>query len=453
MKREKQNGYLTVYLALVLAVMLSLYLALIEGVRSNAIRLEAECVTDIGLNSVMAEYHRELLNRYNLFAVDSSYGTARAGSSNVEVWYTMPNTLRAMIEGMRFAEHFNGAADTRVFLYGDGSAKAVYCGVTEDGRASAEYFPDLYEIQIGSGNAAITGMIKYYDRLMSYQSDGGAYATRYETTTLADGTVIPGFLTVSINREIGNDAMGQVRLVKNVPRTICGGNLYDWVMVNYGTRDERNAKLISHRIQRSLQQAQPERIYCFDDDTRQEYYLFLNDAEGTALVHNYLADVWYCYTGLPVVCADRCGESLFFGFSDGRLVEFDERYPNDGGTAIDAFFASGHMAFHRDFRRKYSALTWVSVKPTANANLEVSARSDRRTDHAEKSVTMSLSTFRNCDFGRWSFLTSRSPQMERLRLKVKRFVYYQLILKSHYRASDATVLGVDIRVRYAGYAK
>ena len=84
MKREKQNGYLTVYLALVLAVMLSLYLALIEGVRSNAIRLEAECVTDIGLNSVMAEYHRELLNRYNFFAVDSSYGTARAGSSNVE---------------------------------------------------------------------------------------------------------------------------------------------------------------------------------------------------------------------------------------------------------------------------------------------------------------------------------------------------------------------------------
>ena len=84
MKREKENGYLTVYLALVLTIMLSLYLVLIEGVRSNAIRLEAECVADIGLNSVLAEYHRELLNRYNLFAVDSSYGTAHAGSSNVE---------------------------------------------------------------------------------------------------------------------------------------------------------------------------------------------------------------------------------------------------------------------------------------------------------------------------------------------------------------------------------
>jgi len=45
-----------------------------------------------------------------------------AGSNNVEVWYTMPNTLRALVEGMRYAEQFNGAADTRVFLYGDGSA-------------------------------------------------------------------------------------------------------------------------------------------------------------------------------------------------------------------------------------------------------------------------------------------------------------------------------------------
>ncbi len=87
MKLQKENyieGYLTVYLALVMTVVLSLYLALIEGVRSNAVRLEAECVTDIGLNSVLAEYHRELYRQYNLFAIDTSYGTFRAGSKNLE---------------------------------------------------------------------------------------------------------------------------------------------------------------------------------------------------------------------------------------------------------------------------------------------------------------------------------------------------------------------------------
>lgn len=77
-------GYLTVYLALIMTILLSLYLALIEGARSNAIRLEAEIITDIGMNSVLAEYHRELYRQYNLFAIDTSYGTAQAGRSNVE---------------------------------------------------------------------------------------------------------------------------------------------------------------------------------------------------------------------------------------------------------------------------------------------------------------------------------------------------------------------------------
>ena len=52
------KSYLTVYLTLTLTLILSLCLALIEGVRQNAIFLEAECVTDIGLNSIFAEYHR-----------------------------------------------------------------------------------------------------------------------------------------------------------------------------------------------------------------------------------------------------------------------------------------------------------------------------------------------------------------------------------------------------------
>ncbi len=70
----RTGAYLTVYLTLSMTVVLSLCLALIEGTRQNAVFLEAECVTDVGLNSVLAEYHRELLAQYNLFAVDSSYG-------------------------------------------------------------------------------------------------------------------------------------------------------------------------------------------------------------------------------------------------------------------------------------------------------------------------------------------------------------------------------------------
>lgn len=376
-----------------------------------------------------------------------------AGNNNVEVWYTVRNTQRAVVEGMRFAEQFNGAADTRVFLYGDGSAKAIYCGITEEGTPSAEYFPDLYEILIGSENAPVTGMIKYYDRLMSYKSDGGAYATKYEITELADGSVIPGFKTVSINREIGNEAMGQVRLVENVPRTLYAGQIYDWVMVNYATRDERNAQNIGQRVQLTMGKADMERVFCFDDDSRQEYYIFLNDQAGTALIHHYGIDVWYRYTALPVVCGIRGEDGVYFGLSDGRVVRFGEDYLNDDGREIDAFCASGHMAFDRDHNKKYSAMTWVSVKPTANAALEAAVRCDRETKEQAKTACMGLSTFQSGDFSLWSFLTGRSPKIQRLKLKMKRFVYYQLILRSRCRASDATVLAVDIQVQYGGRAK
>lgn len=91
--REPQNAYLTVCMALCLGVILSLYLVLMEGVRRNGARMEAECVAEIGLQSIMAEYHRELMRQYNLFAIDMSYGTARCSRALTE------EHLRGYLEG------------------------------------------------------------------------------------------------------------------------------------------------------------------------------------------------------------------------------------------------------------------------------------------------------------------------------------------------------------------
>lgn len=82
--KRKENAYLTVYLALCITLILSLCLTLIEGVRRNGARLEAEIAGETSLQSIMAEYHRELFYQYNLFAVDSSYGTELPGRANTE---------------------------------------------------------------------------------------------------------------------------------------------------------------------------------------------------------------------------------------------------------------------------------------------------------------------------------------------------------------------------------
>jgi len=92
--RKQIPAYMTVYLALTLGVLVTLWMALMEGARLGAIQLKTLCLADACTDSVLAEYHRELFKRYNLLAVDSAYGTGNIGRTNVEgrlVYYLSMN--------------------------------------------------------------------------------------------------------------------------------------------------------------------------------------------------------------------------------------------------------------------------------------------------------------------------------------------------------------------------
>lgn len=90
-----RKGYMSVYLALTLTAILALVLSVIEGARISAIRMKSECVCDIGMNSVLAEYHREMLEQYDLLFVDMSYGKQTADISNTQahLLYYLQNNL------------------------------------------------------------------------------------------------------------------------------------------------------------------------------------------------------------------------------------------------------------------------------------------------------------------------------------------------------------------------
>lgn len=70
----KLKAYLTVYLTLSLTVLLALVMALLAGVKKNTIRMEEELALDTAGYSALAEYDRELLEQYDLFFIDTSYG-------------------------------------------------------------------------------------------------------------------------------------------------------------------------------------------------------------------------------------------------------------------------------------------------------------------------------------------------------------------------------------------
>ncbi|HIV21474.1 MAG TPA: hypothetical protein IAC81_05765, partial [Candidatus Scatomorpha stercorigallinarum] len=116
------------------------------------------------------------------------------GVNSVEVGWTASASSAAEVRAMRFAELYNGAQDTRVFLYGDGSNAAIYSGIDFDGQPRADYFPELNVAHVGEANAPLTAMIRHYDRLLAFKP-GSAWSIGYSAITLAYGGVTAGFCT------------------------------------------------------------------------------------------------------------------------------------------------------------------------------------------------------------------------------------------------------------------
>jgi len=78
--KQRINGYVTVYLSMILGVLIIMIVTVIEGTRRQTIRFDTECIMDAALTSTFAEYHREMLYRYGLLFIDDSYG--KNGSAN-----------------------------------------------------------------------------------------------------------------------------------------------------------------------------------------------------------------------------------------------------------------------------------------------------------------------------------------------------------------------------------
>lgn len=78
------KGYLTVFLSLSLSVLIGFVLLLTGNSIRNAAKIRLECISDIGMNSVLAEFSIALHERYDLLYVDASYLSRKPAVSNIE---------------------------------------------------------------------------------------------------------------------------------------------------------------------------------------------------------------------------------------------------------------------------------------------------------------------------------------------------------------------------------
>lgn len=376
-----------------------------------------------------------------------------AGIDTLEITYRKGEGQREEVTGMRFCELFNGSADTRVFLYGDGSNRTIYSGLCHDsGQPSAEYFPQLSEIGVGEQNSPITALVRHYSRLMAYKP-GSTWVIAYGTLALDSSYTTTAFTVQPVNRQLGNEAMGQARLLENDPLTLDGGGVYQWKASSsggYANGSQNNAVRISDRVWRTLKDFDFSKVRTFNLKNSHEYWFLYTEQ---ALIYNYANDTWYCYRDLPVEQPFEWDGELYGLSGSGNLFHLSRVYRSDDGRPIHCYAATGAMDFDRDWLVKYSPAFFVAMRPETGARVEVLVESNRRGDYLPKLVAYNLSSFSHVDFNHFSFSTNRKPQVQRTKVKVRKATFYRLIFQSHSASATATILETDVRLRYAGTVK
>lgn len=357
-----------------------------------------------------------------------------------EIAYTVATEFSDTVRAMRYAEMYAGTQDSRIFIYGDGSNRTFYSSIDYYGQPRADYFPDLYEVTVGDANTPITGLIRHYTKMLAFKPTE-TFSIDYGIVTLADGLMTPSFYTTPVNKNAGNQAVGQVQLVLNAPRTLCQGNLYEWrngsaYSANLSI-DERQAKRISDRIYDTLQKMDFSKCHCYDDNLNTEYYIIDND--GNALVHNYFVDAWYYYTGVDARMAIAVDGNLYIGTKGGKILLLDENATGDRYNPITCYWESGSMDFGAPNMRKYSSQLWVSVKSEEKNAITVTVKTDRSEENAEVEVEPEYDT--------------ELPKITKLKIKVKKFVFYKLIFRSNDSKNRVTVVDTEIKVRVTSQAK
>ena len=375
------------------------------------------------------------------------------GTNTVEITYQKGDGAANEVKRMRFAELFNGTTDSRVFLYGDGTNKTIYSGVElNTGRPTAAYFPDLYEASIGEENTPITSIIRHHSRLMVFKTTS-AWSLQHELITLANGAVTAAFYVTPVNRQIGNAAPGQVRLLENNPLTLFEKSVYQWKATSTSgniVSDASNAGRISDRVGVTLGGFDLPATKTFNRQGENEYWFLYG---GNALILNYASNAWYLYNGMPFTEMLEISSEVYGFTDDGRVVHVSRQYRNDDGEDIDAYAATGSMDFDKDWLLKYSPMIFVALQPESGARINVTVETNRRSDYPDKVVAAGISSFTHVNFAHFSFRTNRKPQVRRVKLKVKKATFYKLIYKSCSASATATVLETDVKLRYAGNVK
>lgn len=398
------------------------------------------------------------------YTVDTHNGTVTfntappQGMDNVDIYWTLDDGDRSIIEGMRYGTVFGGDVDTRVFLYGNHNCpnRTYFSGIEATKGPSVEYFPATAHVDIGPSNFELTDLTRQYDRLLATTNRPEAYyltiSTEQLNVTLTDNSnvqrYVPAVSTYPLNEIHGNMAPGQGQLIDNYPVTIDKTGLTLWKATN--VRDEKNMEDISQRIKNDLNDMnmkamttldfQPENQLWFGYDNRIYIYNYYNKTFSRIRI----ADSFTCYSNL--------GNSVYMGLEDGRIVKWGEEFQTFDNTHIVAHWEMNFSDFGAAYLRKTMTRLWVLMQPQAKSSAEIGYVTNRKESTVKKRIEYKIQVLNDVMFDDFSFQVSNNPQPFRLKLKAKKFTNMKITIDNA-EDTDCTILQLALRVESFGESK
>lgn len=376
---------------------------------------------------------------------------------NVDIYWTLDDGDRDIIEGMKFGTVFGGDVDTRVFLYGNPTCQnRTYFSGLEDGVPSVEYFPATAQVDIGPSNFALTDLTRQYDRLLATTNRPEAYYLTIGTDslpiTLVDNTqttrLVPSVSTFPLNEIHGNVAPGQGQLIDNYPVTIDKNALIVWKATN--VRDEKNMEDISQKIRLDLINRDLKYFKTLDHQSENQLwvyhgeliyiYNYFNKTFSRIRVNNYMNHII------------DLGNRIYSGTDLGKIMQWGEEYPNYDGTTINAHWEMNFESFGTAYLRKTMNRLWVLMQPQVYSSADIGYVTNKAEAKTKKHIEYKLLLMEDVDFSNFSFSISRNTQPFRLKLKAKKFTNMKITIDNN-EDTDCTILELILKVESFGESK
>ena len=387
------------------------------------------------------------------------------GTNNVKITaYKTVAANKAKIIDCRIAVPFGGESNSvsggsRVFLMGNATYPRTYW-YSDLGASQfygAAYFPETQFEELSSNGDAIKAAAKQAGSLIILKEH-----SLFKVDYVFDGAEVY-YPVTEFNSMIGCDIPKSVQLIDNnlVFANTIGGV---FMIINTNNSAEENVKPISNNINGTrlknglLDEATLTAATSVDYDRK--YWLQVNDnvylwdydlRPYTGSTQSATRLAWFKFDGISADFWFGGSTSLYYG-TGATIVKFKEAL-NDFDAAIEAYWKSKALDFGAPNYLKKILRIFPSIRARTNSSITITVVDENKVTFLEKVLEINSFSLDTFSWDTFSWDVNRFSKPYRLKPRVKKVVYCQIVVEGNEINRDCGITDLVISYMILGEVK